>query len=207
LELAMTATELKGVTKAVVRRAQRQGAVSPRDVREELKQAGLSRARWKDVIASARSELCYREGLYYYAAPDPSVVEEHRQHQEVSRAVRKLIRKHLRSAEQTERRREGRADFIQQVSVETEDGRTFQLLSRDISPTGIRLIGTRSLLGQKVRLTIPSGAGDEPGRFLVRILWTCSVGDELFENGGSFLELLADPANPSTAAAGNGTYP
>ena len=36
--------------------------------------------------------------------------------------------------------------------------------------------------------------GESPCRLLVRILWTCAIGDDMFENGGSFLEVLADPA-------------
>jgi hypothetical protein len=72
--------------------------------------------------------------------------------------------------------------------VRTEEGKDFTLLSRDLSATGIRLLGTQRLLGHKVQLELP---GDPGCRLLVRILWTCAVGDDLFENGGSFLELLA----------------
>ena len=63
----------------------------------------------------------------------------------------------------------------------------FALMSRDLSATGVRLLGTKRLLGQKVQLELPDG--ETPCRLLVRILWTCAVGDELFENGGSFVEL------------------
>jgi hypothetical protein len=28
---------------------------------------------------------------------------------------------------------------------------------------------------------------------LMQVLWTCAIGDDLFENGGSFLELIKSP--------------
>jgi hypothetical protein len=62
-------------------------------------------------------------------------------------------------------------------------------LTRDISNTGIRFLGTRSLLGQRLKVEI--GAPDESAvSFTVRIVWTCEVGDQLYENGGVFLEKL-----------------
>ena len=85
---------------------------------------------------------------------------------------------------------------MQSVSVQTEDGRQTTLLSRDLSPTGIRLIGPRSLLGQKVRVVLPIGEGDGPLTFMVRILWAAAIGDELFENGGTFVELVGPPPAP-----------
>ena len=63
-------------------------------------------------------------------------------------------------------------------------------MSRDLSATGVRLLGTKRLLGQKVQLELPGGNGDSACKLLVRILWTCAVGDDLFENGGTFMELL-----------------
>jgi hypothetical protein len=69
--------------------------------------------------------------------------------------------------------------------VITEDGREFTLLSRDLSASGIRLIGTRRLLGQRIKVRI--GALD----FQVRVLWACPVGDDLVENGGTFLGVSA----------------
>jgi hypothetical protein len=90
------------------------------------------------------------------------------------------------------------------VKVRAEDGRECTLLSRDVSATGIRLIGTRRLLGQKVRVSIPrpgAATTDSPRAaagwsFLVRILWTCAVGDDLFENGGAFMEVA--PGEPAS---------
>jgi hypothetical protein len=110
---------------------------------------------------------------------------------DIHRAVRHLIRQHRAADHAVERREEDRLDFIQPVEVVAEDRRQYTLLSRDLSPTGIRLIGTRRLLGQKVHVTIPSADNTPPLRFLVRILWTCNVGDDLIENGGSFLEVGA----------------
>jgi hypothetical protein len=190
----MIVTELQEVADSVVRRAHRQGFVVPRDVREELAGAGVSRRLWKDVLARARSSLRFRQGRYYYVpALSPRVRQEQRQQRALHRAVRQVIRQYRASAAQVDRRRQNRVDFIQPVQVQTDDGRLFTLLSRDLSLTGIRLIGTRSLLGQKVRVTIPREGEAEPWCFLVRILWTCGVADGLFENGGSFLEMLDSP--------------
>ncbi len=101
------------------------------------------------------------------------------------RAVRGIIRRH-RAEQQVERRSQDRVDFIQSVRVIAEDQRERHLLSRDLSTTGIRLIATRSLLGQKIRIII--GEGEEAYPLVVRVLWTCAVGDDLFENGCMFLD-------------------
>jgi hypothetical protein len=77
------------------------------------------------------------------------------------------------------------------VKIRTDDGKEYGLMSRDLSTTGVRLLGTKRLLGQKVELELPSGDDEPSCRISVRILWTCSVGDDLFENGGSFVELLS----------------
>jgi hypothetical protein len=195
----MSQTDLQGIAQTVTRRAQRQGFILPREVREELEQAGLDSAVWKDVVALARPALRYRQGRYYYVtAISARVREEQRLQQAIHRTVRQLIRQHKRSAAQDERRQQDRIDFIQPLKVRTDDQREMTLLSRDLSTTGIRLIGTRSLLGQKVRVLVPRGEGVEPWCFLVRILWTCAVGDDLYENGGSFLELAETPATETT---------
>ena len=80
-------------------------------------------------------------------------------------------------------------DFVQTVTVRTQDGEEFSLLSRDLSTTGIRLVGTRRLLGHKLHVLVPRPDGGAAYDFLVRILWTCAVGDGLFENGGAFLDV------------------
>jgi hypothetical protein len=188
----ITMTDLKGIADAVIRRAQRQGFVVPREMREELARAGLPEGLWKDVLALAQPLLAYRQGRYYYVSAVSSRME-HEQHQQrvIQRAVRQLIRQYKAEAAQIERRQHGRVDFILPVKVLTEDHRELTLLSRDISNTGIRLIGTRGLLGQKVRVLVARGEGVPPRCFLVRIVWTCAIGDEMFENGGNFLEVIA----------------
>jgi hypothetical protein len=186
----MITASLQDVAEQVLRRAQSQGFVRPGEVREVLQQSGLSDALWKDVVAVARPALRYRRGRYYYEAPlSPRVAQAQAQQQGIANAVRELIRQHRDEVARVERREEDRVDFIQPVQVVTEDQRKFTLLSRDLSTTGIRLIGTRRLLGQKVRVLISDGEGKGAWSFLVRILWTCPVGEDLVENGGSFLEV------------------
>jgi hypothetical protein len=183
----MTANNLQDVADQIVRRAQGQGYVLPREVREELILANLSESLWKDVLALARSSLSYRRGRYYYTAPvSDRVRAEQSQQQEIQSAIEQLVQQQKTEAGQIERREQGRVDYIQPVKVFTEDNREFTLLTRDLSTTGIRLIGTRRLLGQKVRVLIPL-PDDSRLEFSVRILWTCSVGDDLIENGGTFL--------------------
>jgi hypothetical protein len=185
----MISTNLQGVAELVLRQAQRQGYILPRQIRAVLSGAGVSESLWKDVLAVARPALAYRKGRYYYTAPVSDRVREEQSHQRViQKAIREIIRQH-RGAARVERREEDRIDFVQPVKVKTEDGREFTLLSRDLSATGIRLIGTRRFLGQKIRISIPSANGIDSCEFVVRILWTCAVGEDLVENGGTFLEL------------------
>jgi hypothetical protein len=185
----MSAAILKSVAEQVVRRAQRQGYIIPREVREELTQAGASDDLWKDVVALARPSLTFRRGRYYFSAPaSDRVRQEQSQQLGVQNAVSQLLNSGA-PAEQVERRGGDRKDFVQTVTVRTDDGVESTLLSRDLSATGIRLVGTRRLLGQKVHVLVPRPGGEEPYDFLVRILWTCAVGDGLHENGGSFLEV------------------
>jgi hypothetical protein len=185
----MTENNLQGVADLVVRRAQQQGYVVAREVREELTRANISELLWKDVLALARASLNYRRGRYYYTAPVSERVRAEQSHQrDIQSAVQQIVQQHQAAASRPERREQDRIDFIQPVKVITEDNRELTLLSRDLSATGIRLIGTRRLLGQKVRIIIPAGNGP-PHDFLVRILWTCPVGDDLVENGGAFLSV------------------
>ncbi len=188
----MIATNLQGTAELVMRRAQRQGFVVARDVRAELANANLPETLWKDVVALARGSLSYRHGRYYYTTPvSDRVRREQSQQRDIQKAVRQLIRQYKAAANDEERREEERCAFIQPVKVQTEDQREFTLLSRDISPTGIRLIGTQRFLGQKIRVHIPRTDGATPSSFLVRVLWTCAISDDLFENGGTFIELGA----------------
>ncbi len=183
---------LQEVANAVIRRAQRQGFVVPRDIRAELAVAGLAESLWKDVVALAREALNYRQGRYYHIrAVSPRLQREQNQQQLIQRAVRRLIKEYRANAAKPERRQEERLDFIQPVQVETADGRKFTLLSRDLSLTGIRLVGTKRFLGHKIKVSLPQADKAEPLKVLVRVLWTCVVGEDLVENGGTFLEVLS----------------
>lgn len=184
---------LQQVAQAIVRQAQRQGYVVPRDIRTELRLAGLPETQWKDVAALAKDALHYRQGRYYHlGAVSPRLQKEQEQQQAIQKIIRRVIKEHRAQAKRQERRGQARVDFIQPVKVRAEDGAEFTLLSRDLSATGIRLIGTRRLLGQKIQVALPA-SNDQPAHLLVRVLWTCAVGDDLFENGGSFIELQETP--------------
>ena len=189
----MISTELQPVVNTVLRRAQRQGYVVPREVRAELTEAGLPDARWRDVLAMARESLHYRQGRYFYLdAVSPRLQQQQSREHAVAAAARQVIRGHLARVAEQERRQQERIEFFQPVTLLTEDGRRVRLLSRDLSPTGMRLLGTRSLLGQKVRLTLTVPGKSESVTFVLRVLWTCAVGDDLFENGGSFVDVLPE---------------
>jgi hypothetical protein len=185
----MAESSLQPIADAVTRRARRQGFVTPRDIRSELTLAGMPEARWKDVLALTRAQLNYRQGRYYHTRTvSARLFQERVQQQAIEKAIRKVIRQHRAALRQRERRGQVRSDFIQPVKVHTDSGAICNLVSRDLSTTGIRLLGTVQLLGQKVKVELPQGA-DTPLLLTVRILWTCAVGDGLFENGGSFLGL------------------
>ncbi len=191
----MIATSIQEIAEQVTRRAQRQGSILSREIREEVSRAGLDEERWKEVLEQARGSLRYQRGRYYYRAPVSDRVRQAQTNQrDINRAVRDLTKQYRLNATQVERRKQDRVDFIQPVGVRTEDDREFTLLSRDLSPTGIRLISTRRFLGQKLRLRISSGNSARPWIFLVRILWTCAVGDDLYENGGTFLTVSSEAA-------------
>jgi hypothetical protein len=194
----MPPTTLQQVADAIVRQAQRQGFVLARDIRTELKLAALPEDEWKAVVALAKNALNYRQGRYYHLGTvSPRLQKEQEQQRVIQKAIRQLLKHHRAAAKQDERRGQDRVDFIQPVKVHSQDGKEFTLLSRDLSTTGIRLLGTKRLLGQKVSVDLPLGDDAPPCRILVRILWTCAVGDDLFENGGSFLEVVTEPANDS----------
>jgi hypothetical protein len=183
----------QAVLEAVLRRARGHGSVTASDIREELTRGGIPEDYWQTVVDLTRPTLQHRDGRYHFVPSlSQRLKQEQRQQRHIQRTVRRLIRHYRRAADRVERREEGRFEFILPVTIRTEDQRELHVLTRDLSPTGIRLIGTRGLLGQKVRVEIPDSAGSEPASFLVRILWTCSVGDDLFENGGRFLEVTEE---------------
>jgi hypothetical protein len=187
----LNSSDLQPVADAVLRLAKRQGHVNARDVRSELRIAGLPEERWKEAVALVQESLVHRQGRYYHKdAFSPRVRKERAQQQAIQKVIRRLIRQHRSRANKDDRRNQARVDFIQPVKVRTEDGKQYALMSRDLSATGVRLLGTKRLLGQKVQIELPGGDEEPACRLSVRILWTCSVGDDLFENGGSFVELL-----------------
>jgi hypothetical protein len=192
--------KLQGVADVVVGRAERQGYVLAREVREELARAGLPEDHWKDVLALAKPAFRHQKGRYYLTSPGVSVLrsrlrEDQRQQQEVHHAVRNLIRRYQDTAVQNERRLLGRIPFILPIKLVTEDQRELHCVSRDISVNGLRLMGVYNLVGQKVRAFVPDP--DEGGRqycFTVQILWSAKIADDLFENGGFFLDMNATPS-------------
>jgi hypothetical protein len=186
----MAPTELHRVAELLVRRAQREGFIRAVDVRAELVQAGLAEADWEKVVALAEPALVYTRGRYYPAESTRAVSD--RERQRIERVAARLIRRYQAAASREERRRESRIDFIQPVEVLTEDGRTLTVLSRDLSLTGVRLIASHSLLGQKIQVVLPGAGRGAPHRFLVRVLWSCAVGDGLFENGALFLDTFLE---------------
>ncbi len=193
----MTRNDLQRVADTMVRRAQQRGYVVASEIRAQLLADGLDETQWKDVVALARPTLRLRSGRYHYEATVSDPIRKEQDHQrDIHKAVRQLMREYRSVAKRIERREQNRMDFIQPVRVRTEHGREHIVLSRDLSATGIRLIGTRSLLGQKVWVEVPKpGSSETPAdmvpewSFLVRILWTCAVAEDLFENGGSFIEV------------------
>jgi hypothetical protein len=190
IEITPDSIPLNEAIAAVVRRAQQQGFIRPREIREELKSHDLPASLWKVVITQSQPALHLHRGRYYPApALSNRMQEEQKIQQDIHSSVRRIIRHYKKAAKQVERREQDRLDFIQPVMISTEDGHEINVLSRDLSATGIRLVGTCRLLGQKVTVTIPDAEGGKPARFATRILWTCSVGDGLFENGGRFLEI------------------
>lgn len=187
---AMAASELQPVLEQVLNRAERQGHVLAGDIRETLLQNELDPARWSEVVEIAGPSLVLRRRRYHFQSPAAIKLAHDRQRQQdIRHAVRQLIRQHQQAARKVERRGHDRLDFIQPVTVTSEDRRSCRLLSRDLSPTGIRLIGTQRLLGQKVEVVLGPDGDNARYRFMVRILWTCAVADGLFENGGSFLDV------------------
>jgi hypothetical protein len=182
---------LAEVVEAVLRRAQKQGHVLPSEIRAELKAAGLAEECWKDVVAQTKTSLHYRQGRYYHVTTVSPRLHQEQEHQRaIAKVIRQLVKQHRQAMKDHERRGQERYDFIHPVKVQLDDGKTHQLLSRDVSVSGIRLLGTQRFLGKKLRVYLPGLAGAAPTCLLVRVLWTCAVGDDLFENGGNFLEVV-----------------
>jgi len=170
----MSLSALQGIADLVVQRARGQGFVVRREIQDALAQAGLPESHWKDVLALAQAFLHHRQGRYYYVSVPKARPRNGQQQREVQQAVRQIIHDYKVGTIELERRQHGRVPLIQPTKILTPDHREIQLLSRDISPTGIQNDGQTNWC------------------FLVQILWSSQIGDNLVEHGGVFLELL-DP--------------
>lgn len=189
---------LKSLVEAVKRRAQAKGFILPKEVKEELASAGLAEGLWKEVLNSARPVLQYHGGRYYFV---PGVSPRRQEHEEMHLQVRawlqSVAKQQKEVAEGEERRGSERVTFVQPVTLTAEDGASHRALSKDLSPSGIRFIGSKNMLGQKLKATLSSPTGSSR-TFWIRIVWACEVGDALYENGGTFVELV--PADDAAAA-------
>jgi hypothetical protein len=180
----MSSDIIRQVADAVLRRAQSQGFVLESEILEELARAGLAGASCEPVLSLLGSALRPEILCYQYAGPvgpkpDPPPGLQ---------SVRELIRRYQATLPTQERREQGRIDLIQPVKVRTSDGQERTLLTRDLSPAGIRLISTHSLLGEKLLILLPRPGGEGALAVTARILWASRVADEQFESGGVFLE-------------------
>lgn len=191
--------QLRQATEVVLQRAAESGSLLPRQIRSAVAQAGVDPNRWKEVVALAGSHLVHRKGRYFYVSPtSPQRLTAEQRAQAIHQAVHELVVHYRKTVELQERREADRLTFIQPVEVETDDGQVYRMLTKDISASGLRLLGNRGLLGQRLRVRIPAPKGKEFA-FVVRILWTCMVGDDLYENGGNIVELLSAPADPEAS--------
>src|SRR5262249_32178817 len=152
----MSLTDLQGIAEQVVNRARVQGFVVPREIRAALSEGGWPESQWRDVLALAQGFLHYRHGRYYYiSVANVRPRNDQVQQRDLQQAVRQIMHEYRVKTTEVERRQHGRVPFVQPTKIITPDHREMHLLSRDISPTGIRLIGTRNLQGQKVRVLVP----------------------------------------------------
>lgn len=190
----MSSPSLHAVASAVLCRAKRQGYVLPREIRLELKEAGQSTTLWKQVVSLLSASMKYRHGRYYaHAGSVTRLQHEQHQLQRVRDIVQDLIARYQTTRSADERRREGRAQFVKSVRIRTEDGQEQNVLVQDLSPSGVRLITDRSLLGRKVLLCLPRPQSmDGPIVVLTRILWSYEIADGLYKSGGVFLDLVAE---------------
>src|SRR5262249_23046624 len=101
---SMSSTTLQEIANAIVRRAQRQGFVLPREIRAQLTQAGLDEASWKEVVELAGPALRLRGGRYYHRDRAGDARREEDAPRGVKSAVREVLRRYR--AVQVEERRE-----------------------------------------------------------------------------------------------------
>ena len=87
----MPPSTLDDIAAAITRQAQRQGFVVARDIRTELKLAGLPEDQWKEVAALAKGELNYRQGRYYHLATvSPRLQKAQQQQRIIQKAIRQV---------------------------------------------------------------------------------------------------------------------
>lgn len=192
----MSEKVLQAVADLVLSRAQEHGFVVRRDIRADLSEAGLADSRWKEVLALVRTRLRYRNGRYYYVTPiavhmRDRAGREHRHQLEMHQAVRDLIRRH-RPETVPNRRRHRRITLGCPVDAVSADRREIPLLCTDISLGGLRLIGSSNLLDQLLCVRFSSDEDCRGEAFHVRILWSLPVGDDIFQNGGVFVDLATE---------------
>ncbi|MGF1583419.1 MAG: PilZ domain-containing protein [Gemmataceae bacterium] len=191
----MIPSELQTVASAVLRLAEQQTYVVPRDIRAELLQANFPESRWKEVVEMLRESLNYRQGRYYFLASRQVRHTQQEAEQELLKdALEELLEKHKTRLPDLERRMEERIDFSYPLKARTENDEELTILSRDLSMSGIGFLSTRSFLGRKLRLSLPSG-GSEAIIVSVRVLWSSTVADGIFENGGAFLDFVPDESS------------
>jgi hypothetical protein len=135
--------------------------------------------------------LMQRTGYYSTAPISDLFRREQLQREALSQAVQRLIGQYQTFPEGGEPNGRVCVDFVQPVTIQTEDGRILSHVTRELSNTGVRLLGAYPLLGKVVRIHIAQPESGEQFDFIVRILWTFAVANALFENGGQFLEVEA----------------
>ncbi|MBL8798076.1 MAG: hypothetical protein JNM56_29535, partial [Planctomycetia bacterium] len=136
--MATRTTGLDKVVRAVVRVAERQDFVVPRQIRDELRRAELPEHCWKEVVQQAGAALSCRHSRYYFVPAGQTRMrvrarQDQRQLQAIHQAVRSLIRKQRQKDRlHHERRGHKRIDFARPVLIQTEDGRLLHGMSREI---------------------------------------------------------------------------
>jgi hypothetical protein len=175
--------DMQQVIAAVGRHARLQGFILREEICAALARVGMPEAQWLDVVSLAGDMLTPRNGRYYYYS---TALPNDRVQRRLHRAVRRVINAY-RSSARDERCHRGRFEIVRPVLVETEDGRSVTLLTSNLSTRGIRLIGPKSLLGQKLRVSLVNDKSSTPLCLLVRIVWSSRVSEGLCENGGLFL--------------------
>ncbi|GIW78419.1 MAG: hypothetical protein KatS3mg105_0226 [Gemmatales bacterium] len=180
---------LDAAASAVLDRLKAEGALLPKQIQAQLTDAGIPADRWKEVVALLKPRIQFRKGRYVFVPPlSTRVREEKKRRQTHVRAVRDLIRAYQKIVVARERREFKRVHFIKPVTFESDDGRSFQLLSQDISYSGLRLVGTTNLQGLKGAVHIPQeDMGGGQWSFRLHVLWSVPAGDGLIVSGAVFL--------------------